>query len=716
MLTSVVSRGLSMVGVGKDEPPAPTKSTYYRSNPSSGWQEVAAHQSPAPLADSPTNGNLGVDTGAAERREVQFRRRLAAAEAALRESTTAQMNAFTARITTLEALVADQLEVASASGGVRTGDAAAARDGGQRDLPQVEHSVAQAAEEERGAVYPIAPDVGSVVGDASSAAELSRMESKSSTRRRVRHTTDYPLTADTDKELQATVAALRSNVDGKFDSMVQKDDSESGVPAAAEQEPPPDISGMVNTYAIATAKVVEASSLPQFVSAAAWIGLSLLVSVLQVFFALAMMTSLSWGKCHGATECKVGMACISYINEDGSMLTPACEDCFFLAERAGAPLDELYPHQFETASTGGNASEYCLAQLEALAPALTRAEPSKEPSFAQCLYVQAAYLTMSQLEKGVMTVAMIAVALAIAQEWSEWSRLRWLRRRCVPSSAWPARPRDASATFRWVAAWTLRLIEVLSMQGMVALIPATMLLLLFATGVDSASILLNGLSVVFILTFDNFFPLALLDAESIQHAADVLAAAAVLSLPEDVNEETTGTPPRFTGLRSFAAKLHVRTTRRTHSACMKWGARATAVLNMVVLNQAFYSAGRVKCELLIHTFYYRVSITFCTWGAVIVRSLVNLLVHVGELWALPRPLDTRTVAVWAASGLIRAAESFVSTLLAAIVLNTIYWYCINVLYYEDSKALDLFDDYVWDVFGLCANGPPWNGACQAFYV
>ena len=108
------------------------------------------------------------------------------------------------------------------------------------------------------------------------------------------------------------------------------------------------------------------------------------------------------------------------------------------------------------------------------------------------------------------------------------------------------------------------------------------------------------LSVVFIMTVDNFVPAALLDAEALQQAADVLAAAAELSTPEDHPLVATAPDDRVS-LRSLVAQVHLRTTRSMHNACMQWGARATAILNAVVLNRAFYSAGTVKCELLIHT-------------------------------------------------------------------------------------------------------------------
>jgi hypothetical protein len=322
-----------------------------------------------------------------------------------------------------------------------------------------------------------------------------------------------------------------------------------------------------------------------------------------------------------------------------------------------------------------------------------------EPSFARCLYVQGAYFTMSNLEHLVMMVAMIIISLACAQEWNEWSRLRWLRRRCLSHTALPARC-DALAVFKWLATWIFRLIEALSMQGIVSLIPSVFLSMSFANGTDSVSILLNGLSVVFILTIDNFVPSALLNAEALQEAADVLAAVAVSSMPED--KPTRG-------------QWQMRTTHSMDKACVLWGARATTLLYILVLNRIFYNAGHVKCELMIHTLYYRVSLTFGLWAALVVRSSINALLAAADLWTQQRPLNTRTCAMFVLSGGARALESWLCSLFAAILLNIFYWYCINILYYSDYKAFDLFSDYVWDVFGLCANGPPWNGACQPLW-
>ena len=146
-----------------------------------------------------------------------------------------------------------------------------------------------------------------------------------------------------------------------------------------------DVSGIVNTYAVAIAKMAAARDVRTLLDALAWLVLSLAVALFKLLCAIAILTSLSWGKCINTDDCKYGMACIMYANNDGSVLDPACEDCYFLAERGGAPLSDLY--NFTTLG-GENVVELCLEQLDTIAPALSRARPDVQPSFAQCLYVQ----------------------------------------------------------------------------------------------------------------------------------------------------------------------------------------------------------------------------------------------------------------------------------------------------------------------------------------
>ena len=476
-----------------------------------------------------------------------------------------------------------------------------------------------------------------------------------------------------------------------------------GAEEASPEEPDVDISGLVNTYAVATVKVFLAHDTRTCLEAFVWVCLALATGIFQVMLALAMSTSLSWGKCHGASDCKLGQACISFINDDGSVLAPACEDCYFLVEHGGASIGDLWPNQYDgPGSEHMNASQFCLQQLDAFSPVFQKLRPEFESSFARCLYVQAAYLSMSQLEETVLFGAMFVVALACAQRWFEWSRLSWLRCRCLPCTACPS-CRDAPAILKWSAAWVLRLLELFSMRMVIAALPMCMLLMLFAGGVDSVSILLNGVSVVFILTVDNFLPPALLNTEALQQVADVLATAATRAMPED--GPSTG------------GQLRVRTAYRAHMRSMLWGSRATALTQLVVLQGAFLRVGGVKCEMLIHTLYYRVAVSFGLWCNLLVRSIVNGLIAAFDTYARGQPNcknDASDARVWALSWGARALDSFTSTLVSAILLNVAYWYCINVLYYADSKALDLFGDYVLDVFGLCAVGPPWNGACQPF--
>jgi hypothetical protein len=510
---------------------------------------------------------------------------------------------------------------------------------------------------------------------------------------------------DLRKQIHELTARLdRCNVTGGESSVIMSEDSTPD-DAKLPEAPPvvPDYSSCMNTHAVALAKLMVARDGWQYWRAACWVLLTLATSAMQVVFAVAMLASLSWGKCNATTQCKLGMACISYVNPDGSHITPTCEDCYFLAERAGA-LEfgaELYPHVFVTAHDI-NASEFCLEQLDAIAPSMEDLGIS-EPSFATCLYAQDAYLTMSGLEYVVVYVAMVVVALALTQEWVEWSQLRWLRRRQLPCAiVWPA-GWDARAAFFWTSAWLLRVAEVTSMHMIIPITPAIMLMLLFSEGTGAASILLNGLSAVFILTVDNFVPAALLSATSLQTVSDVLSAADVRSIQEEVSLAA--------GSKDARGQRSLRITRDTHNA-EPFGSRVMPIFHALSMAVCFASVGNVKCELFIHQLYYRLTLANNLWGGQAVRSLITALISAVKLcgpnsttYGPGQRLREGAAVAYA------AAEGFLDALLAAVLLNIMYWYCINCLYYDGANAAATFPDYVYDIFGICARGPYWNGDC-----
>lgn len=497
----------------------------------------------------------------------------------------------------------------------------------------------------------------------------------------------------TNKELSATVDALKT-------ARLEK-----------EATPPEEatLSSLVSTQLVAVSKTVRAHNASTLLEAAAWVGCSFCVSTMQFLSALAMMTSLSWGQCLSVSDCKLGMACISYLNEDGSTLAPTCEDCFFLAEDGGAPISDLYPNIFITSQLDMNASKFCLDGLGKLSSSLSRASSrwasdAYEQGFARCLYVLEAQMRMTALEYLVLVITIIVVALSAAQEWSEWSRLRWVRQRCVPCTAWPARY-DSLATFHWAAAWCLNSTEMLATHGVISIVATCMLLMIFAGGTSAPNILLNGLSSVFLLTIDNFVPTALLDADALQELTNVVAIAAQRPMPED--------DAAFSFCAESMARgqlMNCRTTQSLHKARVLWGARAMALYYAAVLVSAFFLVANVNCERVVHLLYYRVALFYLVWGAFLVRSAVNAVI--GALRFLQ---DGHHPKTFAAKVLLPAAGqttlNFFGTLLTAFVMNIFYWFCINVLYYDDPSAGDLFLDYTTDLFGACARGPPWNGAC-----
>ena len=86
---------------------------------------------------------------------------------------------------------------------------------------------------------------------------------------------------------------------------------------------------------------------------------------------------------------------------------------------------------------------------------------------------------------------------------AEQDEARFLRRACFP---W-TRP---ALTWQWLSSCIinaiLKLLEVAFSRGIKALIPGAMILLLAQQGANSSAIILNGLSVAFVLELDNVIP------------------------------------------------------------------------------------------------------------------------------------------------------------------------------------------------------------------
>ena len=465
-----------------------------------------------------------------------------------------------------------------------------------------------------------------------------------------------------------------------------------------------DVSSLTNMLAIAIGKVSMANDPRSMMIACGWLAMGLTSICIEFICLVAVATSLSWGKCFGdGGSCREGMACILYQNDDGSVLDPACEDCYFLAEHKGAPEAIRYPHVYEGA---GNASGRCLADLADADGALRRMHPDETPSFSRCLYVQLAYAVMSNLERQVMIFAVLLVSMGIAQDWFQQHRAQMLRRQLLPCTLLPVRNstgvRDGRAIFRWLGAYLLRLYEVFAIRMVHPVIPMGMILLLLTQGTNCAAILLNGLSITFVLAIDDLVPTLILDDQEIKGVVDHLAAAASRA---SARARADG----HIDMHSFDAAVWT----------IKPMSIATTLFFSWLTVEGFDAAGRYKCEHIVHFLYYRISLAFGLWGTVLVRAVVHVLVVAGL--ALRRANSSRLslrdrqvpaiVLRGAASLALTTVSAFAETLMAAFLLNIVYWWCINVSYYEDPKALDLFGDYVWDLFGTCARGPWWNGKC-----
>ena len=460
------------------------------------------------------------------------------------------------------------------------------------------------------------------------------------------------------------------------------------------------VSSLMTTMAVAVCRVAQARDRRDAAPACGWLLLSLTLATFEFVCLIALGVSLSWGHCWDSSECKQGMACVRYENENGQLLRPTCEDCYFLADGLPSGPDEPFRHYLTSKSHRiestrvANASALCLSQLETASQMLQREHGSEHQlTFSKCLYVEHEYSKMSHLDELVMIFAMCLVALTIAHEWTEGHKVRLLRRICLPCTLLPMLPEGISceAVARWAASWTLVLNEVVMQEIMLPVIPFGMIFLLLTQGAAAFQIILNGLAITFVSAIDNFIPLILLSDRQQAQVTRQLCRVARKGMRADRK----------------AGVMVGRFTDHQHTNLLS---TATAAVSLYVLIAGFYRVGNVNCEKLIHLVFYRGCIALGVWGATLVRALVLLLYYARSEAA---KLTSKAAAYSAVRALVvEAVSHFAHALLAALVLNMTYWYCINVLYYADPKAEELFNDYVWsELFGVCARGPPWNAEC-----
>jgi hypothetical protein len=297
---------------------------------------------------------------------------------------------------------------------------------------------------------------------------------------------------------------------------------------------------------------------------------------------------------------------------------------------------------------------------------------------------------MSHLDKVVMVCAMCLVALSIAQMWVEQHKVRMIRRLSVPCRAHPLTISPV-ACIRWAASWVLCFVEVVLQEIVLPLMPFGMIFLLLTQGSKAFSIILNGLAITFVSKIDRIAPPILLSDREQDRVRAYLCSVARRGMRLDRDAGLAG---RF-----------------ADSSTPLLGA-ITASVSLYVLIAGFFNAGGVNCEKQIHLLYYRGGIALGVWGATLARVIVLLL------YDAPREM----AKLRSRRGLLSVSRSFIQeailhilpAFVAAFTLNSAYWYCINVLYYDDPTAGDLFYDYVWnEIFGYCARGPSWNKDCIA---
>ena len=483
--------------------------------------------------------------------------------------------------------------------------------------------------------------------------------------------------------------------------------------------------------------------------AAVWLIFGLTFAMLEIVSLISVGIALQWKPCFAQEDCRIGLVCISFLDDEPPVYSRmTCEDCYFVArdETVAAPTDWLYadiisPEDrlgfggsdgsavrgrrpttsgsglqfYEPSNSTVSASEHCLRKLNEKAVALFEpddsvyfggsAEPPFAPHYRECHFVKEALMTMSALDVMVVLLVLLLVAFGVAEDYSEQLHVRRIRQISLPLTLLP-RARTLGATLRWLAILVMVATEFL-MSLVEPLVPFSIIMLLVTQGCDSASALLNGLAMGFVLQIDDLVPVIMLGPRDSERITSWLTQEANDAFPKKQSRGLYGFH-RIAAYRSAAVV-------------------ATSFLIQVIV--LFQQVPKLICEMVLHHLHYRATILYGVWvvGSVnlAVEKIGRLLIFVNEGHKMSHmTLSRRTALRYVGREALVVIEHFAYMLVAAFTLNVLYWYIANVLYYGMDLKYSFeayFEDFVLDLFGACGKGyyhneclsqgpPGWDGA------
>lgn len=235
-------------------------------------------------------------------------------------------------------------------------------------------------------------------------------------------------------------------------------------------------------------------------AAVRWATAGICLSLLQLLAVYGIAITSVYPSCLYREDCRLGTVCAADVNIAWNGNGTNCVQCTqcFSCEAFYNPTSFIYNSQglgftLSPRSTSGwksddNITRYCELMLRS--PQLST-WPRPPTDFSRCLHVQASLMRLTTFGKMVLTAAFVFIAGSVASERQQQLHNRELR------CAWFPAPHRS---WRSMCA---KVMELLLWPGMLNSVLIALLQLLAATSFSAQDVLLNGLSLSFVLVIDD---------------------------------------------------------------------------------------------------------------------------------------------------------------------------------------------------------------------
>ena len=500
-------------------------------------------------------------------------------------------------------------------------------------------------------------------------------------------------------------------------------------------------------------------------SACLWTVVAAVLAFLEIACLLSLGVSVNWPRCVTSDDCNAGQACArlyetcAFNTSENCPFKPVCVDCNHLAGAENGGSGEPWMNDFLPGGAAyyENATVFCVED-QLLAPEHAHFLPgawddmgqrplppdlwsSSEgeglsgglpPSFAHCLYARKAGVSMTTTDTLILHVVFLLVAMEVAAETREHANAYHLRRLLLP---WKPLQRTAVSVCYSACRLLITLLGFLYSKAVrrlsqrpivkdpctarcahsahavssirarwqvVALIPYACLALLTSQGTDATSIVLNGLTVIFVLELDNRIPqvfVSLAENDMIKDTFRDLFTAERRRLKELIRQDPMCRETFRTILDQYPNPRLV--TVAASSVCY-----ASLISGF---NRATGPLSNISCEMLVHFYFYRIALQFGIWWTLLGQICGDLssysfdvITTVASHYKAGRGGVVLRFVAYAVYEL--AIWPFTGALVTGFCLTAAYAF-VNLMYWPPMTSLDFrmhFPGFFLDVFGLCA--------------